>query len=224
VNAPLAIGFDFDHTLGLDHGLEIRAFELLGAERGVPFDAEIVKRELTRYRAGEQSMQQMFEACGGDGLTRRWETLCLELVAHVTPIDGAREVLAALAARGIPTAILTNGWSPLQEGKVAQALAFSGPVLVSEKIGVRKPERAAFEQLATALGTEITACWYVGDNPDADIVGAHAAGMRSVWFDWENVAYPAGAPPPFARIGSLRELLTLVPGHGASAQNAATSS
>jgi HAD superfamily hydrolase (TIGR01509 family) len=219
VSAPFGVGFDFDHTLGLDHGLEVLAFERLAAERGVRFEEAMVKRELARFRNGAQSMTSMVTTIAGDGFAGRWEAICLELVERVTPIDGARDLLATLAERGIPTAILTNGWSPLQEAKIARALGFRGKVLVSEAIGVRKPEAAAFSLLVGVLGVSPDRCFYVGDNPEADVIGAQAAGLRGVWFDWEGVAYPPEAPPPFARIGALADLLAVVPGHAAPAEN-----
>ena len=36
MSAPIAIGFDFDHTLGVDHGLELRALYAYAAELGRP--------------------------------------------------------------------------------------------------------------------------------------------------------------------------------------------
>ena len=77
-------------------------------------------------------------------------------------------MLAAIAALGLPTAILTNGWSPLQEEK-ARLVGFSGTVLASDAIGARKPEPEAFAMLARALDTPADRIAYVGDDPAVDI-------------------------------------------------------
>ena len=112
----------------------------------------------------------------------------------------------------MPVAVLTNGWSPLQQRKIAQALGADAPpvVLVSDELGAIKPAPAAFAALVDGLGVPRERVWYVGDNPAGDIGGALAAGLRAVWFDWERLPYPAAVPPPTLRIGALRELARLV--------------
>jgi HAD superfamily hydrolase (TIGR01509 family) len=231
VTTTFAVGFDFDHTLALDHGLERKAFERLADELGVP-DAlsaprvqQAVDDLLRQFRADEMTLEAAVDgfvtgilaASGGRSPTppaEHYRAICYSLVDElVKPIDGAAEVLAALAADGVPVAILTNGWSPLQQRKIARALGrFDGTVLVSDEIGSLKPERHAFDRLAGALAREPAAIWYVGDNPDVDVAGAQAAGMRAVWFDWEGHAYPSALAPPAARIANLHEILPLVRG------------
>jgi HAD superfamily hydrolase (TIGR01509 family) len=233
----IAVGFDFDHTLGLDHGLEREALVLLAGELGiVPPGGEDAVRALTtdvieRFRSGELTLEEMVmvfvarvrgDARDQDDHAPRWRALCYDLVARVTAIPGARELIAQLQARGIPVAILTNGWSPLQEMKIAQALAFTGEILVSDEIGVRKPAAAAFEKLVAALGASPAECLYVGDNPAADVVGAQAAGLRGVWFDWEGLVYPRGEAPPAHVVHALSEVLDLVPGSDARTENVAS--
>ncbi|MBV9440446.1 MAG: HAD family hydrolase, partial [Candidatus Eremiobacteraeota bacterium] len=129
----------------------------------------------------------------------------------VRPIDGAPELVASLRARGIATAVLTNGWTPLQQKKIARALgADAFPlVLVSDALGAIKPQRAAFDALVHALGAPRERVWYVGDNARGDVGGALAAGLRAVWFDAEGAAYPGDLPPPTLRITALREVEAL---------------
>ena len=57
----------------------------------------------------------------------------------------------------------------------AQRAGFAGPVLVSSEIGVQKPAAGSFEKLLRVLETAPEESWYVGDDPDSDIAGAHAA-------------------------------------------------
>jgi putative hydrolase of the HAD superfamily len=118
-------------------------------------------------------------------------------------------MLAELQNMGAPYAILTNGWSPLQEEK-ARLVGFEGPVFVSERIGVRKPSREAFEFLAKHFGAPPAAVWYVGDDPALDCAAARACGMTSVWFDWEGRSYPQELEPPNFVIHSLSELPALL--------------
>jgi FMN phosphatase YigB (HAD superfamily) len=215
-----AVGFDFDHTLGVDNGLECRALFLLAADLGRPIPPEDQHRRtqldglLAAFRGGEFGLDEML-ARFADELGLRsvdpdaWRARCYALVdAMVRPVPGASELIAALRRRAIPVAILTNGWSPLQQMKIARAL---GPhavdtILVSDQLGVAKPELAAFDTLVAAFGALRADIWYVGDNARADVGGALAAGLRAIWFDAEGQTYPADLPPPTWSIHALREL------------------
>lgn len=224
MTAPaIGIGFDFDHTLGLDHGLELRALYAYAAELGRPLDERdgelraAVTTLLADFRAGMLTLDSFVlvfaEQLGVQGDPDRWRRLCYGLVDElVVPVDGACETLARLRARAIPIAVLTNGWTPLQQKKIARALgdaAHGLTVLVSDALGAVKPSAPAFDALVDALGVAREDAWYVGDNPPADVAGALAAGLRAVWFDWEGMSYPQDLPPPTLRIGALRELETL---------------
>jgi HAD superfamily hydrolase (TIGR01549 family) len=222
----IAIGFDFDHTLGVDNGLERKAMYAYAAELGRPLDPddatwrERIDDLLATFRAGEIPMDEML-ARFADALSapqaaraERWREICYALVDPlVRPIDHARELIETLRARDVPIAVLTNGWTPLQQKKIARALGedvlAAMPVLVSDALRAYKPDPAAFDALVRTLGAPRERTWYVGDNPRGDAGGALAAGLRAVWFDWENVSYPQDVPPPTLRIASLRELETL---------------
>ncbi len=222
----IAIGFDFDHTLGVDNGLERKAMYAYAAELEHPLDPNDaawrnrIEDLLATFRAGDISMDDML-ARFGDALgtpqpahAERWREICYALVDPlVRPIDHARELIDTLRARNVPIAVLTNGWTPLQQKKIARALGddvlAAMPVLVSDALHAYKPDPAAFDALVRTLGAPRERTWYVGDNPRGDAGGALAAGLRAAWFDWENVSYPQDVPPPTLRIASLRELETL---------------
>jgi HAD superfamily hydrolase (TIGR01549 family) len=221
----LACGFDFDHTLGVDNGLERQALYAYARELGRPLDPQDVAWRfrldamLADFRADATTMDEMIRRFAEAlelraARAQRWREICYALVdALVRPVDDAREVLATLRARGIPAAILTNGWTPLQQKKIARALGDDGlalRVLVSDVLHAVKPARAAFDALVAALGVPRECAWYVGDNARGDVGGALAAGLRAVWFDWEGQSYPQDLPPPSLRIGSLRELERLI--------------
>jgi putative hydrolase of the HAD superfamily len=184
---------------------------------------------LGRFRTGEITLDRAVDEFAAHlGITApagcgvRYRQICYGLVNDlVTPIDGARELMSELAQRQIPTAILTNGWSPLQYYKIARAIDFSGPILVSDELGILKPDAAAFGKLIDVLGVARDRIWFVGDNPKTDIAGAQGAGLRGVWFDWESISYPADAPRPDVRIGHLHELLDLLPGPDVQTENVA---
>jgi putative hydrolase of the HAD superfamily len=55
-------------------------------------------------------------------------------------------------------------------------------VLISEQEQVRKPDPRIFIRAAEGLGMRTQECVFVGDNPQADICGAHQVGMKTVWY------------------------------------------
>ena len=230
---PCAVGFDFDRTLGIDNSLERRAFGILAKELGTPINIEesanhtAIEALLVPFRADTMPMSEMmarfvaslrpgtqFEDLNGEALAESWRQICFSLIdTSVQTIPGAIECVAGLVAEGMPVGILTNGWSPLQERKIARALgAFPGPIIVSASVSAYKPSAKAFLALEAALGCDPADLWYVGDNPITDISGALAYGLRAVWFNNEGAMYPDGLAKPTAQIKDLAELPALVRG------------
>lgn len=221
-----AVGFDFDHTLGIDNKLERVAFlrmldhaceneaEPLGT---LAEEIERIDALLARQRSGACTIEDAVESfmrergCSSPGqYVEQYKAMCVQMVdSFVIPEPGARRMLAELRRRAIPVAILTNGWSPLQQRK-AQRVGFEGPVVVSADLGVQKPEPPAFDALARALGRRAEEIAFVGDSPASDIAGALRAGMFAVWLDAEGVTYPKDIPAASAVIHDLAELPALV--------------
>ena len=225
--APVkAVGFDVDHTLGIDNKLERVAFlRLLDAvcEEGgralgtLAEEGARIDELLERQRSGACSIDEAVERFVAERGARepavyveRYKRMAIGSVPEffVSQPD-ARGVVAELRRREIPRAILSNGWSALQQRK-AQCLDFDGPVLVSDGLGTQKPDAAAFAALARALAAKPGEIAYVGDSPRTDVAAAIAAGMRGIWLDAEGAAYPSELPAPSAVIHSLTELLTLL--------------
>jgi HAD superfamily hydrolase (TIGR01509 family) len=221
-----AVGFDFDHTLGIDNKLERVAFLRLldsACTQGgqcigtLAEEIESIDALLARQRAGDCTIEDAVDGFmreRGAPDSRTWSEfykgLCLEMVpAFVIPQPDARMMLRALRERGISTGILTNGWSPLQQCK-ARRVEFQGPVVVSSDLGIQKPELSAFQALADALNAPLEEIAYVGDAPESDVAGALRAGMPAVWLDAEGVKYPEALPRPTEVIHTLAELLALV--------------
>lgn len=107
-----------------------------------------------------------------------WDALQRELTARIQP-DPA--LLEALAVCSLPRVLLTNGGSRTQRAKLAAAGLTDavGTILVSEEIGIAKPDPAAFRAAADALGLPFSELLMIGDDPVNDIAGAEAVGMQT---------------------------------------------
>jgi len=114
------------------------------------------------------------------------------------------DVHAALAAAGVPLALVTNGASCLQREKLAgSGLADRfDAVVVSGDLGVGKPDASVFRHALSLLGASAEGAVMVGDSLDRDVEGARAAGLRAVWIDRAGQPRPDGV----TAISTLAEL------------------
>ena len=119
---------------------------------------------------------------------------------------GAMELLHHLGAR-YRLGLVTNGPSELQWTKL-RSLKLVGSfdaIHVAGDTGRYKPDPAAFHGLLAALDVAPEEAVFVGDNYEADIVGAACAGLRTVWIRRSEAAHVDGVQPN--RIATkLREL------------------
>ena len=221
-----AIGFDIDHTLCIDNKLERVAFlhlldrvideggDALGT---LAQETEHIDELLVFARGGGGSIEEAvrrFVLQRGVTPTQEhvegFKRVALAMAeSFIVPDPHARTTIAALERMGIPVAVLSNGWNPLQVAKARRA-GFGGRVIASADLGVQKPNPAAFAALANELGVEPARCFYVGDDPRADVGGALGAGFRAVWLDQEGKSYPPDLPPPTYVVHRLAEVLSLV--------------
>jgi putative hydrolase of the HAD superfamily len=125
------------------------------------------------------------------------------------PCGGAVPVLTELRRRGLRLGIVTNGAVRIQEPVIVR-LGFAelvDVVLISEREGVRKPDRDIFERALRKLDLRADETWYVGDHPEVDVEGAAAAGLTPVW---RRTGYWSSPITRHRQIEGLEELLTLV--------------
>jgi putative hydrolase of the HAD superfamily len=110
---------------------------------------------------------------------------CEEWGATVSPADGLEELLDALSGRYRLSVLSNTYYPPLVHGVIARlglAARFAA-VHTSAEIGIRKPDRRAFEAALASLGARAGETIYVGDSHEADYLGATGAGLRAVLID-----------------------------------------
>jgi putative hydrolase of the HAD superfamily len=143
-------------------------------------------------------------------LVERYRSEYPAFVPAVDPEVGRR--LAGLRRGGWRVAIVTNG-PPSQQVKVERCglLPLVDVVVISDVLGVSKPDRRIFEAAARQAGCEIDTAWLVGDSPEADIAAAVEMGIPGIWLrrgrTWTEPRWR-----PFATAESMAAALSLVPG------------
>jgi putative hydrolase of the HAD superfamily len=123
----------------------------------------------------------------------------------------ARETLKALQARGLTLGLVTNGKSEIQNRKVdaLELCDFLDLIVVSEDVGVKKPDPRIFRIALERLQLEASEVWMVGDHPVNDVFGARGAGLIGVWLKNANHVWPDDAERGL-EIDGLPELLELL--------------
>ncbi len=120
------------------------------------------------------------------------------------------DVLPALdALRDHRLGVITNGQIEQQRSKMTRT-GLAGKfemMVVSEEVGVPKPEAPIFVEACRRAGLPPWDCWYIGDRLATDALAATDAGLRGVWLN-RNPAVPSDPRVPTIR--SLAELPALV--------------
>lgn len=169
---------------------------------------EINKAELNRTR-----FSYPLEVVGvsDSELAERYSAYFFDRIATKSKVmPGTYEVLEYLKGRGYRLFVLSNGFRNLQRSKMASAglERFFDKVIVSEDLGVLKPNPALFHFALSATQSELGSSLMIGDSWDADIVGAEAAGMAQVYY---NHAGRSQMPfKPTFEIKTLKELHTIL--------------
>jgi putative hydrolase of the HAD superfamily len=125
--------------------------------------------------------------------------------------DDAVHTLQELRKR-FKLGLVTNGPSWSQRPKIERfgLAALMDVLVVSEEVGVAKPDPTIFRIALERLGITPAEALFVGDSPEHDLRGAAAVGMPCIWIDRHNKPLPNDVPPPMKRITRLAELPPLL--------------
>ncbi|RDB36356.1 YjjG family noncanonical pyrimidine nucleotidase [Spirobacillus cienkowskii] len=129
-----------------------------------------------------------------------------------TLLPNALEICKFLKSAGINIGIITNGFSEVQKKRIRESeiSEFIDSIIVSEEVGVRKPQPQIFEiALNQFQHIPKNKVLMVGDNLNADILGANRAGIDSCWFHKHGGAPKMDIQPKYT-INELIQLKKLV--------------
>ncbi len=215
--------FDADGTLFDYDRAERAALEQALAQIGVAFAPE----HLAAYRQINQALWQGVEKgeiTPGVVKVRRFELLLETLLVRHSPtalsasyleclancselVQDAAAVLAALHRR-YRIAILTNGLTVVQRGRLARSVIRQhvSDIIISEEIGAAKPAREFFDTAFARLGNPLKReVLMIGDGWSSDIQGAIRYGIDACWYNPGRKPRPASVEIT-REITSLREL------------------
>ena len=140
-------------------------------------EKDFLKRE--RFRAS-------FERCGIIcEYPERFDYDYLETIVTLKKVvAGAPKLLQHLKKRGSVN-VLSNGFANLQFRKLQSAGLdrYIDLMVLSDDIGVTKPDKRLFDYALEKAKANAETTLMIGDNYDADILGAYNAGWKTIFFN-----------------------------------------
>lgn len=158
-----------------------------------------------------------------DSLAAELTRIHMRALRDAVTVPDHHELVLMTLARQFRLGLCSN----FSDGETARAVVAAAGFLphlrslvISEEVGIRKPRPEIFEAVAKELELEPREILHVGDSLKADIAGAAALGMRTVWLTRrirepeQELARYAGPRPDFA-LDDLRDLPVLMARQGA---------
>lgn len=208
--------FHFDAFAGLTRmfatfGVEFTAadyqhYEALSAPLWVDYQNGVINAAQLQHQRFQAWAERLAVS------TQRLNSDFLAAMAEVCPpLPGALELIAALTGKA-RLGIITNGFTSMQHTRLARAgwQQTFDTLIISEQVGVAKPDAAIFEHAFEQMGHPPKEhILMVGDNPHSDILGGLNAGIDTCWLNSSGRAAPAGIKPHF-EVSSLSQLQQLL--------------
>lgn len=214
----MLVMLDLDNTL-VDREAAVAAWvDEFVAARGLGDEDRtwILEQDQDGYADRRTVFQLLGERYGWD---RPIETALADYRGRVIELavlaPGAVDCLVTLRDAGHALAIVSNGSSGQQHGKIDQLALrdLVDVVVVSGDLDIKKPDARIFETAGACARVELGDAWMVGDSPLHDIVGAARCGIRTVWIHrdrrWADMEVGEGVQPN-AVVGSLVELPAII--------------
>jgi putative hydrolase of the HAD superfamily len=199
--------FDLDHTLWDFETNSNKTFDLIFKRNRLDVSCEnfievykpinhkywklfredrVSKKDLRYFR-----LKEAFDAIGYDASDELIQLLSEEYITflsqHNALFDNAIEVLDYLSEK-YRMHIITNGFEEVQFKKLKNSnlLPFFDQVITSEKVGVKKPNPKIFHYAMEISGASSEESMMIGDNFEADILGARNVGMQAIFCEFNG--------------------------------------
>jgi putative hydrolase of the HAD superfamily len=179
---PSAVVFDLDNTLAVTR----RDRQTLLDEATDAADVRPIDRteylEAHGSDIASETRAPIFEAIIDDGDPAAVAASYRDAIRRdLAPVDGAESLVRELS-EDYRVGLLTDGPTRAQYAKLEHLgwLDLFDTTVVTGALPAGKPDRRAFRAVLEALEVDPPETVFVGDNPEADIKGAAAAGLVTV--------------------------------------------
>ena len=170
------------------------------------------KQEITPAALRFRRFELLLEALQLRGSHQQMSNIYVEQLAICDKLmDGAYEVVQSLHGK-CHLVIVTNGLQAVQNSRLAHSPIrdFIDEIIISEEIGVAKPQVAFFEIASERLGHPAKReVLIIGDSLTSDMQGGVDYGIDTCWYNPASEPRPDGLPITY-QIKHLRELLEIL--------------
>ncbi|MEN8788088.1 MAG: YjjG family noncanonical pyrimidine nucleotidase [Flavobacteriaceae bacterium] len=199
--------FDLDHTLwdfeknsrltflkifesnGIDQDIDdfLTIYVPLNLQYWKLYREERITKKALRY----ERLKKAFDAVDYEVDDPMINLLSEQYIEHLSSfnhlIPNAVEILDYLKPK-YRLHIITNGFQEIQEKKLKKSniLNYFDQVVNSEMAGVKKPDPGIFKLALKMANTKADQSMMIGDNIEADILGARAVGLNTLHFNVHN--------------------------------------
>jgi putative hydrolase of the HAD superfamily len=210
-NAIKHVFFDLDHTLWDFDKNSSLAFQMIFEKFNVTIKIEdflaayqpinmkywklyreekVSKKELRRNRLVEAFIH-LNTTFSIEAIDTMAEDYINFLPLHNYLIDGAQDLLEYLIPK-YDLHIITNGFREVQNQKLLNSgiLHYFKTITNSEEAGVKKPNPLIFQQAIQKSGAQLDSSIMIGDNYEADILGAQEVGLKTICFNYHKEDLP----------------------------------
>ncbi len=172
-----AVLFDLDGVLVDSMHIVRMLWQQWAAERGL--DPAVVKAA-SKGSPGIETLRRLDPHMDVETEAQRLSELEHSYVDRVTPMPGALEMLASLAASGVPWGIVTSGTRLVARGRIVHCGIPEPMTLVTaDDVERGKPDAAPYLLGANRLGVPAHGCLVVEDSPGG-VTAGRAAGATVV--------------------------------------------
>ena len=135
-----------------------------------------------------------------------------DLSKHAFLIDGAKELLISLKAKGYQIHYVTNGTAGVQYPRLKQSGldVLADGIFLSEEIGHQKPEKAFFDLVFPKISDfQPEKAIIIGDSLSSDMKGGINAGLDTMWYNPKRQENKLGIPVTY-EVHALSEIKTVL--------------
>jgi putative hydrolase of the HAD superfamily len=173
-----------DNSVGLDQDDFLKAYVPINLEFWKYYRENRISKEELRYLRLKSTFDSLDYTISDDLI----HLLAIQYIEHLPSFNHllpyAREILEYLKP-GYRLHIITNGFHDVQDRKLKNAgiQGYFTHVINSEMAGVKKPDPYIFQLALERSGVPPEKALMIGDNIEADILGARAAGLHTLHFN-----------------------------------------
>jgi putative hydrolase of the HAD superfamily len=197
--AVKAVAFDIDGTLYPNWRMKFFSFPFLLSHLSLVMNFSRVRKDLREienisdFRATQSELMAKRLGVSAEEaastvekiIYKKWENI----FKRVRPYSGLQKALEELKSRGFLLGVLSD----FPVGNKLNYFRVEGHwdvTMSSEDTGYLKPHTAPFYTLAEKLGCRPEEVLYVGNSYEYDVKGASAAGMKTVYVQWQGKNVP----------------------------------